>query len=376
MKPPDYYEGREQTYLKHYVLEQYLQTVAFHIGYAQSEFVYVDCFSGPWRAESDELADTSIRIALDKLNYVRNVLAKHEKYPTIRALFIEKDRGSFAALRQALETHRGGVQTTALPGAFADNIPAILKEIGRRFAFCFIDPTGWTLEMEQLEPLLRHQPGEVMINFMYDFINRFANSHDPSTEASLDRFFGTNRWRDVHDNPDREIEMINLYTREVRAIGRFPYVTSTRILKPLHERTYFHLIYATRSSKGIEEFRDVEKRLFTAQARVRATAQRRHREERSGQPEFFFGDPGAPSPTTQDERRAQREKAAALLFELLGSRPLRYEQLVPALLQIPLFWKTDLHDLLMAEQKAGRIIIEGMTSRQRVPKERCLIRLV
>lgn len=65
MKSVDYYKGREQTYLKHYVLEQYLDRVTFHIGYAQSEFVYVDCFSGPWRTESDDLADTSIRIALD-----------------------------------------------------------------------------------------------------------------------------------------------------------------------------------------------------------------------------------------------------------------------------------------------------------------------
>jgi hypothetical protein len=115
VKSPDYYKGREQTYLKHYVLEQYLETVAFHIGYAQTEFVYVDCFSGPWRNESDDLADTSIRIALDKLNYVRNVLAPHQKYPTIRAIFIEQDPDSFAALQQALETHRGSVQAIGLP---------------------------------------------------------------------------------------------------------------------------------------------------------------------------------------------------------------------------------------------------------------------
>ena len=46
MKSPEYYKGKEQTYLKHFFLEQYLETVALHIGYAQSEFVYVDCFSG------------------------------------------------------------------------------------------------------------------------------------------------------------------------------------------------------------------------------------------------------------------------------------------------------------------------------------------
>ena len=43
MKPVEYYEGREQTYLKHFFLERYLETVAYHIGYWQQEFAYVDC---------------------------------------------------------------------------------------------------------------------------------------------------------------------------------------------------------------------------------------------------------------------------------------------------------------------------------------------
>src|SRR2546427_10233703 len=108
MKAPEYYKGKEQTYLKHFFLEKYLETVAFHIGYAQSEFVYVDCFSGPWRHEDEDLADTSIRISLDKLNYVRNVLAPHQKHPTIRAIFIENDPTAFDALQQALGQYHCG----------------------------------------------------------------------------------------------------------------------------------------------------------------------------------------------------------------------------------------------------------------------------
>jgi hypothetical protein len=76
-----------------------LEAVALHIGYAQSEFVYVDCFSGPWQTEHEDLADTSIRISLDKLNYVSRVLAASEKYPIIRAIFIEKDPTAFGALQ-------------------------------------------------------------------------------------------------------------------------------------------------------------------------------------------------------------------------------------------------------------------------------------
>ena len=51
MKPADHYRGREQTYLKHFFLERYLERVAYKVGSFAPEFVYVDGFSGPWKTE-------------------------------------------------------------------------------------------------------------------------------------------------------------------------------------------------------------------------------------------------------------------------------------------------------------------------------------
>jgi three-Cys-motif partner protein len=304
------------------------------------------------------------------------VLAPHGRYPTIRAVFIEKDPTAFAALQAAIEQYRGTVRVTAIPGRFEDSVPAILSEIGRRFSFCFIDPTGWTgLSMERIQPILRHNPGEVMINFMYDFVNRFLNSRDPSIEASLDRFFGTERWRDLRASPQREEDIVGLYSEQVRANGGFAYVSATKILKPLHDRAYFHLVYATRNPKGIEKFRDVEKRVATAQEQVREMAQRDNRIERSGQSELLFGGADELSAPLRDERSRQRERARRQMYEMLSRGPQRYETLLPFLLQIPLFWKTDFHELVMEERQVGRIIVEGMSPRQRVPKEGCTIRL-
>jgi three-Cys-motif partner protein len=185
MKPPAYYRKKEQTYLKHFFLERYLETVAFHIGYTHQEFVYVDGFSGPWRSAGEDLADTSIRIALDKLNYVRDGLAKQRRYANIRAIFIEEDSIAFRALQVALQQHSHAIKTVPLPGAFEHNIPTILQHIGNTFAFSFIEPTGWTgFAMDEIRALLRHQPGEVMVNFMYDFINRFVNYPDEANERS------------------------------------------------------------------------------------------------------------------------------------------------------------------------------------------------
>ena len=208
-----------------------------------------------------------------------------------------------------------------------------------------------------------------------DFVNRFLNSPDPATETSLDRFYGTERWRDLRSSPQREEDIVGLYSEQVRANGNFAYVTSTKILKPLHDRAYFHLIYATRNAKGIEKFRDVEKRVTTAQEQVRDAAQRENRIQRSGQEELLFGLGGDLSPLLQEERYRQRERARAQMFEVLASGPQTYERLLPLLLQIPLFWKTDFNELVMEERRAGHIDVAGMGFRQRVPNDGCIITL-
>jgi three-Cys-motif partner protein len=376
MKPVEYYKDREQTYLKHLFLERYLETVAYHIGYSHREFVYVDCFSGPWRTADEELGDTSIRIALDRLNTVRHRLAELKKFPTIRAIFVEKSPTAFASLQQVLQEYRGDIKTLPFPGSFEENIAKILKEVGSTFAFFFVDPTGWTgFSMDNLRPILQLESGEVMINFMYDFINRFLGVQNAANQESLGRCFGTQNWRPIREAHDRESALVNLYIEQVRATGGFPYVTSSRILKPLHDRAYFHLIYATRNPKGMEEFRNVERRVVTAQESIRATAQREHREQRRGQSEFEFPTDN-PSNAFQEERSQQLQKAEAKIIELLRKKPMRYETLQPLILQLRLVWNSDLNRILTEMRKIGQIRIDGLGPRERVPKTGCIIRLL
>src|SRR5262249_36334601 len=133
MKPISYYVNREQTYLKHFFLERYLERVAYNIGYSQEEFVYVDGFSGPWRSSDETFEDTSFMIALQELQRVRQGLRKAGRDPRVRCLFIERDPVAFQDLMRATQ----GVQdidVRALPGEFERVIPRILQSIGRSFA--------------------------------------------------------------------------------------------------------------------------------------------------------------------------------------------------------------------------------------------------
>lgn len=143
MQSPEYYKGREQTYLKHFFLERYLERVTYNIGSFANEFVYVDGFSGPWKSGDEALDDTSFMIAIKKLREVRDGLAKVGRTPKIRCMFVEKEPGPYRALEAAVRDVTD-IQIETLNGEFEHSIPEVLKFVGNAFSLVFIDPTGWT----------------------------------------------------------------------------------------------------------------------------------------------------------------------------------------------------------------------------------------
>ena len=61
------YAGREQSQVKHYILQHYLERFAHIIGSKWTTITYVDCFSGPWESQTKDHSDTSFAIALQEL---------------------------------------------------------------------------------------------------------------------------------------------------------------------------------------------------------------------------------------------------------------------------------------------------------------------
>lgn len=369
MKPVESYRGREQTYLKHFFLERYLERVAYVIGYSHPEFVYVDGFSGPWKSEDEQFADTSFMIAIEKLREVRDGLARAGKRPRVRCLFVEKDRTAFKELEGAI-SEVADIEVKALHGTFESVIPDILSFVGRSFSLVFIDPTGWTgFGLSTIQPILQLK-GEVLVNFMFDYVNRFLKHPSFEIESSIDEVFGGPVWRDGIDlGVGRESAIVDIYRERLRSSGGFPYVTSTRILQPIAERSYFYLVYGTRHVKGLLEFRGVEKRFVSEQERVRVDAKRTNRVERSGQHELFDSATPVGPPSFEDERSAQLDALAAEIRKFMCvRRSIRYDDVLAALLERPLLWESDIKGLVAKMQRDGKLDVEGLKARERTVK--------
>ncbi len=298
-------------------------------------------------------------IAIQELRKVREGIARQgRRPPTIRCVFVEKDSKAFRELQHTVQGITD-IEITPILGEFEHVIPDILKAIRQSFSLVFIDPTGWTgFGLQRIRPILQHVPGEVIVNFMFDFINRRFG-------VSFDDLFGGPGW----DASMSENETIRLYSERMKTAGLFNHVTSTRILKPTADRTFFYLVYGTRHWKGLLEFRDVEKRFVEEQERVRLTAKQLKRIDKTGQNELF-SDSSSPTSVRSFEQERQKNKDNALnrLRELLRRNPrVQYEDVLGSLLELPLVWQSDVNELIM-DLRGRELEVEGLQPRERTPK--------
>jgi three-Cys-motif partner protein len=330
---PSAYIGREQAYIKHLLLDGYLERLLYIVGWSASqlgheEIIFVDCFAGPWKDESGDLAATSIAISMNLLSKVQYSLEKAGKPVRFRAVYVEKDDGAFGRLSQFLSSHSpANVKTAAIHGDFTQSIPDILARCpAKSFTFFFIDPKGWmTVKPEILKPLLTRPRSEFLINFMYDFINRAASMGALRNEiaALLGGHFDVDK---IPTNPaQREQFLLERYRNalvERVSIGKAKalsgYVT---ILDPTSDRTKYHLIYLTRHPRGIIEFMTQSQKLAEVQSAVR-TAAKFHKQTRGDATADLFGVDASQVEPSFGEANARLDDLKKLWMARIGDQPL------------------------------------------------------
>jgi len=367
MEIPKNYHDREQAFVKHQLLETYLLRLFMIIGLHQNNIRYVDCFSGPWQEESDNLQDTSIGIALKIIQKCRETLRKMGRAVTFQALFIEKNKKSFQKLQDYLTTlPQEKVLTTALNGDFFELRESILTWCGPNdFTFFFIDPTGWkhVVEIATLRPLLQRSNSEFLINFMYDFLLR---THTQDTfQEDMRAIFGELPETDGLSPDEKEKYLVSLYLKRLKEIvsskrGR-PRTVSVPILKPTIDRTLYHLVYLTRHAKGITVFMEASEKLDLVQRRARAQAKQEKRESKSRQLELFSSADGI-----QTGKHADTAEVKLYWLNRLTNSPRQFgiEELAD-MLEETAWFESDLQDALGELMKEGKVKNLDATTKRR-----------
>jgi len=352
-----------------------LRELAFKVlqgGY--SELAYIDGFCGPWKSRAADHSDTSFMIAIRVLEDVQERITELcGQRKVIRCFFVEENAAAYAKLAATVAPHHkpeSGFHIKTCQGRFQDFIPDTLGFIGTAFPLIFIDPTGWTgYPFEVIRPLLKRRPSEVLINFMFDHINRFAASDDPLTVASLGEILGGANWRDKLDpNLPRGLAVEQLFRDVLRREGGYDAVLSTSIAKSLQDRPHFFIVYGTRHAQGVRTLRHVEYKALSEHEKLRQDAKNRKQTERSGMDDLFGG------PTVPDEKSLEtviaelRGFASDWIMQSLKEHgDCQFELLALAVMQAFMLRETDVKDICVDLARRGIITNNWKQERKRKP---------
>ena len=273
-----HYRGREQGFVKHALIEKYLETFAIKIGSAWNEIAYVDAFAGPWESVAEDLSDTSFCIALQRLKSgVKVVSSTKQRNVRVRAFLIEKKRQAFEKLEAfAAEQRAPGFEVTCFHGTFEDRLDEVMQSLektssNRTFLFALIDPKGWTgLSMKVIAPLLRTRSAEVLVNVMTSFLHRFVDA-DKCAESYED-FFGRPGVRKIiAEAPaeDRQDVVVREYCRSLKAVCGFKHVSSCVVLQPDKKGPKYFMVFGTNNPVGIKVFKDAEAHAASLQDEIK-----------------------------------------------------------------------------------------------------------
>lgn len=276
-----HYEGREQAFVKHTFLDRYLPALVGKVCSKYDEFVYVDGFAGPWKSAAGEsFEDTSFGIALNHMTRQRLLYLSRGRNVRMRAFLVEKDLASFKQLQQA-QARYPKIEITPLDGKMEDHAAAIAASIPQHsFSFTLIDPKGFP-EIGSIMPLLQRQNAEALVNFMFDFANRFGGTDlIPTLEAWLSTS-APDDWRErirAVSGEQRERLYEELAVEALRRTPGYVYAPVITVDKVLHDRPLYKLIFLTRHSEGLKVFRDSERRALDAQAATRSASKAKKRD--------------------------------------------------------------------------------------------------
>jgi three-Cys-motif partner protein len=375
----DNYKGREHSYVKHVLLEQYLEALIYKTASAYLHIVYVDGFAGPWQNSSEQFDDTSFGIALKALRRAKASWKAARRDVKMSVILIERASAAFQKL-QTLPPKFPDLDVKPLKGDFVALIPTILGLIPKdAFAFFLLDPKGWRIPLKAVQPLLARSNSEVVFNFMFEFINRAASIDDPIVIAGLDELLPFGDWRHKLLNaqsPDqRKLVLTNAFTECLTTLGSYRHICETTILRPDRDRPLYSLFYGTRHDTGLEVFRDCQVKALDAQAAARATTKVGKTAKKTGQSELFSSLHEMGQNEAASFLASEQGKAREALLRLVpdAASPIAYKDLWPQVLAAHVVRRTQVNRIAAELRTEGLLVFPGWEQRKRIPQPEYLV---
>lgn len=384
MLDPQWYDGREQALVKHTFLDTYMPAQIPKIVSWADEFTYVDLFAGPWQSQSGDYSDTSFGIALSRMTEAKAMQAKLGRTVKMVAHLVEKKAANYAELVEAVKRWPD-VDVHCYLGEAEQHAATIAARISARaFRFVVIDPKG-VPDVRAFKCLIEPRNTEVLLNFMFQFANRFAGSQDrmPTLEGWLGGLSDEQgSWRrDFAElrGQNREAAITHRARHALRTMGGYAHAPALTVDETASERPLYKLIYLSRHPAGLRVFRDAHVKALEAQATYKSARKAETRRQRTGMDDLF-----ASSTAMDPGERSALEIAGGVvaardtMLQLLAESPngLGWKEIWPRVLDACVVTHNQLGDCVRDLRSGASIVVPDWTSAtMRRPRDEFVIRL-
>ena len=249
-KPYFAWPYEEQTQIKHKILSYYWRIWVSKLG-KYNDTMFMDCHGGCGayiESDTHKIAYGS-SILVDKIAAEVNSKRNHKNYICL----CENDEDNLNNLRQVWNDQL----CSNLCSFKKDDFNSVLKDLKvvkfytSHPSLFFIDPFGYDLVMNNMKNLMVHNGSEILINFMFDHMNRFLSLKDLDNQR--DTYFGCHDWINALEltGQQREDYLVDLYKKKLKETTKAKFVFAYRLCYPEKRHTYYYLIHATNDIQGI-----------------------------------------------------------------------------------------------------------------------------
>lgn len=238
----------EQTEVKHKVLCAYSKIWITKLG-CRSNTLFFDCHGGCGAyTKKDGSVYYGSSIMVKRIGDEAN---KKRSFKT-GIYYCEKEQKYYENFLK-VKNDVGNLKILCCNDCFENVIstPSVKKNYTRFPTLFLVDPFGYNFAITNLSELMKSFGNEIIVNFMFDFINRFISK--PDLEESFNNFFGTDKWKQaIHlSGQQRETFLVDVFRNRLKEITGAKYVFPYRLCYPNKDQTYYYLIHATNHIDGI-----------------------------------------------------------------------------------------------------------------------------
>lgn len=245
----------EQTQIKHKVLGLYYKIYASKLG-VNSNILFVDCHGGCGAyINKDNIISYGSSVIVDDVCSSVFLKRKTKNYIIIS----ERDKHNYDNLNKVItELKISNIKTYNSDYNSVLTQPRLRSFYKKHPTLFFIDPFGYyDTPMANMKELMGSFGNEILINFMFDFLNR-GISVSSVDETQLTSFFGSEEWKKARlkTGTDRESFLVNLYKERLKTTTGAKFVFAYRLCYPTKNQTYYYLIHATNHIDGINNMKN------------------------------------------------------------------------------------------------------------------------